>query len=34
MGHDLPPALWPRIMDEIDATVERTRDVDPTLHTD
>lgn len=34
MGHNLPRALWPRIMDEIDATVERTRDVDPTLHTD
>ena len=34
MGHNLPRELWPRIMDEIDATVERTRDVDPTLHTD
>jgi pimeloyl-ACP methyl ester carboxylesterase len=34
MGHNLPRALWPRIMDEIDATVERARDVDPTLHTD
>ena len=34
MGHNLPRALWPQIMDEIDATVERTRDVDPTLHTD
>ena len=34
MGHNLPRALWPRIMDEIDATVERTRDTDPTRHTD
>ena len=34
MGHNLPRALWPQIMDEIDATVERTRGVDPTLHTD
>lgn len=34
MGHNLPRALWPQIMDEIDATVDRTRDVDPTLHTD
>mgnify|MGYP006192277297 CR=1 FL=1 len=34
MGHNLPRALWPRIMDEIDATVERTHDADPTRHTD
>jgi len=34
MGHNLPEALWPRIMDEIDATVGRTRDDDPTRHTD
>jgi pimeloyl-ACP methyl ester carboxylesterase len=34
MGHNLPRALWPRIMDEIDATVARTRDTDPTRHTD
>jgi pimeloyl-ACP methyl ester carboxylesterase len=34
MGHNLPEPLWPRIMDEIDATVGRTRDEDHTLHTD
>lgn len=34
MGHNMPRQLWPRIMVEIDATVERTRDVDATLHTD
>jgi pimeloyl-ACP methyl ester carboxylesterase len=34
MGHNLPRALWPRLMDEIDATVDRARDADPTLHTD
>ena len=34
MGHNLPRELWPRIMDEIDSTVVRTRDTDPTLHSD
>ena len=34
MGHNLPEALWPRILDEIDATVDRTRADDPTRHSD
>ena len=34
MGHNLPRPLWPQIMDAIDATVARTRDDDPTRHTD
>jgi len=34
MGHNLPRALWPRIMDEIDATVARASEADATLHTD
>jgi pimeloyl-ACP methyl ester carboxylesterase len=34
MGHNMPRALWPRIMDEIDATVGRASADDPTRHTD
>jgi len=34
MGHNLPEPLWARIMDEIDATVGRTRADDHTRHTD
>ena len=34
MGHNLPRPLWPEIMDAIDATVARSRDDDPSRHSD